>query len=335
MANGVYWVGADNNIYTKVAGQTGVKNVGPLGVANPSNFGGLQEIADPNAPAQGTTTTYTNGSGGGSGTGPADLSSYDQSIDSTNAQINNLGPSLNNLLSGANDTYQSTINGLDQSKATADQNYGLSKTSDAQDYNTAKNTIRTNTGSTINGIDSLLGSRGGGGQAAGDYAALLAGKAGTGQLTDAGTSFGKNEQGLDTGYNNFLTGYNTNKTNAGLQRDADISNATANIQVQKANLLQSLAGIINQRTAASGGTGTAASQTYADQAKALLASAAAIGAPKSVAPVTPTTYTAPSLLSYTTNPTTVAQGGTSSGATDTSTPFYTSLLNRGNQLQAA
>lgn len=333
MAQGVYWVGADNNIYTKAAGQNGVANVGPLGVTNPKNFTGLTEIADPNAPQQ--TTTYTNGTGGsGSGTAPADLSSYDQSIDATNDQINNLTPTLNNDISGANDAYQTTVNSLLQGKATADQNYNLDKTNDAQGYVTNKNAIRTSTGQTINGIDSLLGSHGGGGQSAGDYAALLAGKAGTGQLTDAGKTFGTNEQGLDTNKNAFDTGYTTNMTNAGLQKTSDINKATADIQTQKANLLQTLASLINQRTSASGGTGTAASQPYVDEANSLLSSASAIGAPQSVAPITPTTYTAPPLTSYTTNPTTVAVGGTSPAA-DSSQPFYTTLLNRGKQLQAA
>jgi hypothetical protein len=48
-AQGVYWVGADNNIYTKSSGQTGVKNIGPLGVAALPQ--GLSQISDPNPPA--------------------------------------------------------------------------------------------------------------------------------------------------------------------------------------------------------------------------------------------------------------------------------------------
>ncbi len=336
-AQGVYWIGQDNNIYTKVAGQNGVRNVGPLGVTNPNNFSGLTEITDPALPQQSTTYSGGSGSGGSSGGGSAtpDLSSYDQSIDATNAQINDLTPTLNNAITGANNNYQGTMNTLLQGKANADQTYKQNKTQDAQDYVTNKNAIRTNTGSTINGIDTLIGSHGGGGQAAGDYAALLAAKAGTGQLTGAGTTFGKNEQGLDTGYNNYVTGYNTNVTNAGLQRDSDINAAKANIDTQKANLLQTLASLINERTAASGGKGTAASQPYADEAKSLLGEAATIGAPKAVAPITPTTYTAPSLASYTTNPTTVTAGGSSGAAADSTQPFYATLFNRDKQLQAA
>lgn len=335
MAQGVYWIGQDNNIYIKAAGQNGVKNVGPLGVTNLKNFSGLQEIADPSAPVQGTT--YTNGSGGGGSgsSGPADLSSFDQGIDATNSQINNLTPTLNNEIGGANDAYQTTVNSLLQGKATADNTYKQNKTQDSQEYSTNKNAIRTNTGQTINGIDTVLGEHGGAGQSAGDYAALLAGKAGTGQLNNAGTTFGKNEQGLDTNYNGFMTGFNTNMTNAGLQKESDINKATANMQVQKANLLQGLASLINQRTSAAGGKGTAASQPYVNEANSLLTSASAIGAPRAVAPITPTTYTPPTLASYTTNPTAVSVGGAPSGATDTSQPFYTTLLNRDKTLQAA
>lgn len=334
---GVYWIGGDNNIYTKVAGQNGVKNVGPLGVTNLNNFAGLTEINDPSAPAPTTSITTDNGTGSGSGSGSgssrADLSSYDQSIDATNAQLNDLPLSLTSLLGGADANYQTTVNGLTTAKATADRNYNTNKTSDAVDYNGAKNTIRTNTGATINGIDSVIGSRGGGGQTAGDYAALLAGKAGTAQLGGAGTNFGKNEQALDTGYNDFLGGYDTNMKNAGLQHDADVNGAQAKINTQKATLLQSLATLINERTAASGGSGTAASQPYVDQAKQLLASAAALGVPKTVAPVNPVAYTPPALSTYTTNPTKVTPGG--NAATDTTQPFYAALLNRDKQLQAA
>jgi hypothetical protein len=337
-AQGVYWIGGDNNIYTKVAGQNGVKNVGPLGVTNPKNFSGLQEIADPSAPAAGTnSSTYTNSGGGGggsgSGSGNGDLSSYNQAIDATNAQINNLDPALNGAITDANNGYQTTVNQLLQGKTNADKTYSTNKTTDAQDFVGAKSTIRANTGSTINGIDSVLGSHGGGGQEAGNYAALLAGKAGTSQLTGASTNFGKNEQNLDTNYNDYLTGYNNNMTNASLQKDSEIKKATASIYTQKANLLQNLASLINERTSASGGSGTAASQPYADQAKDLLTKASTIGAPTSVAAVTPTTYTPPSLTSYTTNPTTVTAGGTA--ATDTTQPFYNTLLNRDKKLQAA
>lgn len=326
----VYWIGADGNGYVK--GASGVQNYGKVSGSNANGFdaahGSVQakQIADPNPPS----TVVSSG-----GAGAGDVSSYDQSIEGTNAQINNLTPTLNNLLQGAYNSYQQTINNLDQSKASADQTYGLNKTSNAQDYNGAKNSIRTNTGNTIRGIDTMLGSRGGGGQAAGDYAALLAGKAGTGQLNDAGTNFGKNEQGLDTNYNNFLNGYNTNVNSAGLQRDSDINSAQATIKTQKANLLQQLAGLINERTSVAGGSGVAASQPYAEQAKGLLTEAAAIGAPRVVPQQTPLTYTAPSLASYTTNPTAVAFGGGGTGATDTTTPFYTTLLNRNKQLQAA
>jgi hypothetical protein len=317
----VYWVGADGNTYVKSAGVKGVQNYGKLAAG--STISGSQKIDDPNPPANSNNSTTYDASAANNP--PADLSSYDQAINATNDQINNLTPSYNNLLSGANDAYQQTLNTLNQDKATADSQYGLNKTNDRQGYATDKNAIRTNTGHTINGIDSLLGERGAGGQAAGAYAGLLASRAGTGQLTAAGTTFAKNEQGLDTNYNNFLHGYDTNVKNADLTKTAAIKNAQANIDTQKANLLQSLASLVNQRTSAAGGKGTAASQPYVDQAKGLLASAASEGAPMSVAPITPTTYTAPSLLSYTTNPTTVSAGG--NAATDTQGSFAPALLN--------
>jgi len=319
----VYWIGQNGNTYVKTV--RGVEDYGKL--PGGSTIAGASQIDDPSAPANGSTFTGGGGSGGGN------TSSYDQAIDSTNAQINNLTPVLDSAVQNADNAFQTTTNNLLTGKVSADKTYNDNKTSDAQDFNGAKSTIRANTGSTINGIDTILGAHGGGGQAAGGYAALLAGKAGTRQLNDAGTNFGKNEQSLDTGYHNFVDAYDTNVKNAGLQHESDVNTAKASIQTQKANLLQSLASLINERTAATGGSGTAASQPYADEAKSLLTSSALLGAPKTVAPVVPTTYTPPPISSYTTNPTNVTVGG--NGATDTSTPFYTTLLNRDKQLQAA
>lgn len=328
MAQGVYWIGSDNNIYTKVAGQNGVKNVGPNGITNPKTFNGLTLIDNPSAPAQTTALQSTDGTGSA-----ADIASYDQAINSTNAQLDNLSPEYNNLLQGAANRYQTTINSLEAAKANTDKTYRTNKDTNAQDYVKGKSTIRANTGSAISGIDSVLGSRGGGGQAAGDYATLLASRAGTNQLNEAGTTFGKNEQSLDTGYNDFTTAYNSNKTNAELQKEADQNAATADIQQRRASILQSLADLFGRKTAAAGGNAVAASQPYLNEANSLLASSTRLSAPKPVAAQTPLTYTPPSLASYTTNPTTVTAGG--NGATDTSVPFWTTLLNRDKQLRAA
>lgn len=315
-----YWIGTDGHTYVRAAGVNGVQDYGIL--PKGSTIAGAQQIDDPVNPTRPA-------SGGG-----VDTQGFNQTIDATQAQINDLTPAYNSLLTSAGNTYQSTINDLGQRRAEADKVYGDNKTSSAREYNTAKNVIRTNTGNTIRGIDTMIGSHGGGGQSAGDYAALLAGKAGTSQLGDAGVNFGKNEQSLDTAHANFITGYNTNVTNAGLQRDADVNAANANIQTQKANLLQRLATLFNERAAASGRSGVAESQPLIDESKRLLSSAAAVGAPRVIPAQTPSVYTPPALDSYTTNPTAVTQGG-NSAANDTVQPFYATLFNRGKQLQAA
>ncbi len=280
--------------------------------------------------------------GGGSGAASAgggaatDLSSYDQGIDATNAQINGIDPSTNNAIGTAENNYQTLINQLTQAKAQTDQQYNTGKTTNSQDYVTAKNTINTNTGQTIGGISRLLGSRGAGGQSAGDYAALVAAGQGTQQRAGAGQTFGKNQQSLDQNYGTFINGYNQNVTNAGLQKENDVKSIRASAATNKANLLQSLATLINQRTSAAGGSGVAKSQPYVEQAKALLGEATSLSKPTPVAAQTPLTYTAPSLASYISNPTNVAVGDSGgSAATDTGSTFLSALLNRNKKLQTA
>lgn len=275
------------------------------------------------------------GSGGTTTGNGADLSAYDQSITGTNQQLNNLTPQLNNLLQGVYNSYQDTLNGLNQTKATTDQQYNTTKTQNSQDYVSGKNAINTNTGNTISGIDRLAGAHGAGGQSAVNYAALLAGKAGTQQRAGAANTFGRNEQNLDQGYGNFMNNYNQNLTTAGQQRDQGENSVRSQIATSRANLLQSLASLVNQRTAAAGGSGTAASQPYINQATQAMNEATSYGTPRPVAAMTPLTYTAPSLDHYTVNPTAISAGQNNSAATDSAIPFLQTLLGRDKQLQGA
>lgn len=321
----VYWIGANGNTYVKAAGSNGVQDYGKLPTG--SNIAGATQINDPSAPASGPAAS-------GSGNG-ADLSSYNQGIDATNAQINALDPQLNTVLGTVGNNFQTTLNNLNQDKATTEDTYTKNKTADAQDFVGAKNTIGTNTGATINTIGSVLGARGAGGQSAGDYATLVAAGQGGQQRAAAGTNFGKNEQSLDTSINTYRTGYDTNVKNATLQKENDENAARASTATAKANLLQQLATLINQRTSASGGSGTAGSQPYIDQAKGLLATAGTLATPTPVAPVTPTVYQAPTLASYTTSPTAVAPSATGGAAQEAALPFLSTLLGRNKQLALA
>jgi hypothetical protein len=287
--------------------------------------------ANTNTPATGSGST-TDGTATSSTGNGANLSSYDQGIDTTNAEINDLTPTYNNDLASIANSYQTTMNNLNQQNALTKQSYNTAKTQDARGYVTTKNAINTNTGNTISSVDRLLGARGAGGESAGDYAALLAGKQGTGQRAQAGLTFGQNEQGLDTNYNNTENAYTMDTRNADLQRTQAVNAAQAKFDTNKANLLTALATLTNERTAAAGGTGVAASQPDVEQAKALMAAAAALGNPQPVAARAPVTYTPPALASYTANPSTVALATRpgASAATDSVAPYAFLLNNRQN-----
>jgi hypothetical protein len=270
---------------------------------------------------------------GSTATPPADLSGYDQSIGTYNSQLDSLTPSLNNAIGGVNNQYQTTLNGLNQNKAQTDQVYGQNKVSNQQDWVGNKNVIKTNTGNTIGSISRLAGTRGASGQSAVDYARLLAAGQGTQQLSGASNTFAKNQQALDQNYGQYTNAYNENVKNAGLERDNGENQAKASNLSSRASLLQSLAGIVNQRTAASGGHGTDASQPYVSQAQQALAEASRLSAPRPVAAQSNLTYTAPQLASYTANPTTPVAGGEAGAQADTVTPYLSALLGRDKQLQ--
>lgn len=337
------YVGNDGGVNTaklKADIASGVYSGQGSGIASRSASG--QELAYNSAvkAIQGLVGTYQTAPAAATSSGkadaPADLSSYDQGIDATNAQINGLDPQLANAIGTAENNYTTTINKLANDKSIADRNYGTAKTTDAQDFVGSKNTINTNTGNTISTINRVLGSRGAGGQSAGKFAGLVAAGAGSQQRAGAATTFGKNEQSLDTNYGDFNAAYKTNVDSAGAQKENDANAARASSFTTKASLLQQLATLINQRTAASGGSGTDASQPLVEQAKSLLAQATQLGTPKPVAAQTPLAYTPPSLSSYTTNPTAVTPAGArTSAATDTVVPYLSLLANRDKQLQTA
>lgn len=255
----------------------------------------------------------------------AAIAQYSQAINNTQAAINRLPTQLNSGNSAIDASFQNAINALLLSKNQANNSYTGAKQTAATDYVGAKNTIGANAGTTLAGIQRLLGSRGAGGGSAYTIAAPQAvTRAATLQRNDAGNTFGANNQSLDTNWNNFLTDYNNQVSGAGNQRDQQKSTLEQNIDTNRASLLQSIASLAAQKDQAAGGTGVGASQPYLDQANAILDKTANY----TVAPINYTTsaYKAPSLSSYITTPTTPSYNG-QAPANDYFSPYLAGLLN--------
>jgi len=283
----------------------------------------------------GASTTNSNypvqqASGAGVGATAPDVSGYDQSIGNTNAALGRLGSQLNSGNQAIDASYQNAVNQLLLNKNQSTAAYNTNKQQTAQDYVGAKNTIGANAGQSLEGILRLLGSRGAGGSSAYNISAPGAvTREATLQRADASNTFGHNQQSLDTNYNNYLTGYNNALSSATNQRDQQKQENQAKIDNSRASLLQSLAQLQGQRSAALGGSPTGAAQPYLDQANAILNSLSNY----TTKPITYDTqaYTAPTLATYTTNPNAAPVLGGGTAGTDYVSPYLAPLL--GKRLQ--
>lgn len=342
----VYWVGADNNVYLKSA--SGVQNlgsvVGGLGSAgnynlSPSGFESntlgqsiqAQQIADPNPPAPavpgadaGSSSTIIPGVND-----PATIAGYGQAITDTQQSINELPTQLqgseNQIADAYNTAYQTLLGQGNEAAST----YGANTTANQQGYVTNKNTIGTNAGQSLNGLERLLGSRGAGGSSAATIAAPQAvAEEATQQRAGAGQAYGATQNGLDTSYGQYKIQNANDIASIGKQEQDQNNAAVAAMNSTKAGLLQQLATLSAQKAAAQGGNPTAAAQPFLTQAANYLSSAATLGL--NVAPLNynTTAYTAPAATSYTTNPfATPSTSNPNAGITaSTTAPALTPLL---------
>ena len=273
------------------------------------------------------STTGTTGSSG-TATAPVDTAAYDQAIANTQAAINNLPNQLNSGNANIDTSYQDALNQLLAGKNQANSAYTTNKGQDATQYVAGKNTIGANAGNSLNGLLRLLGSRGAGGSSAATITAPGAvAQQATIQRGDLGNTFATNESGLDTNWNNYLTGYNNQVSSAGSQRDQQKQQLQASVNTNQASLLQSIATLAAQKSQAAGGDGVAAAQPYLDQANSLLSSAATN---PTFAPISYQTqaYQSPNLASYTTNPNAAPTFNGSTASTDYVSPYLSALVGK-------
>ena len=254
---------------------------------------------------------------------------FDQSINNTQAGINRLGTERDSSYSTVDASWQDALNQLLLGKNQANETYTGNKKTAATDYVGAKNTITSQAGSSLTGLLRLLGSRGaGGGTAYRTTAPGAVARDATIKRTDAGNTFGANNQALDTNWNTYLTDYNNQVSSANAQRERERGNINNAIETRRATLLQTLAQLQAQRATAAGGNPVAAAQPYLDQANNVLNSVANYR----VNPITYQTqaYKAPELSSYSFNPTTPTYQGQRQ-ANDYTSPYLAALLGKKQQ----
>lgn len=264
---------------------------------------------------------------------PVDTSEYDQSIANTQDAINRLPTTLNSGNSAIDASYTDAINQLLGAKNSATQTYNANKLQTGQDFVTAKNTIGSNAGTELSGIERLLGSKGAGGSSAATIAAPDAvARQATLQRNDATGTYGDNEQTLDQNFGNYITGYNNSVASAGSQRDQQKQQEEQSVDTNRATLLQSLATLFGQKASATGGNATAAAQPYLDQANSVLDNLSNF----TTAPISynTTPYAAPALSTYTTTPNSAPTTANVTAGSDYVSPFLATLLGK-QKLQTA
>lgn len=249
------------------------------------------------APAVSNSPSYTVGVND-----PATLAAYDQQIQQYNQAIQGLPTQLqgsDNQIQGA---YQSALQQLQGQANQAQSTYNTATTGNSQNYVTNKDTIGSNAGQSLNGLERLLGSRGAGGSSAALFSAPLAvAQQATAQRAGAGQNYGQNQSGLDTSYGNYQLQNQNDLSGIASQRDQNLNSAQQQIASTQAGLLQQLATLSAQQAAAKGGDPTSAAAPYLSQAQNYLSSANQLGLKTFVPSYNTTAYSAPTAASYTPN----------------------------------
>ncbi len=234
---------------------------------------------------------------------PATIAGYTQAIGDTNAALGNLPTQLqgseNNIQNNYNTAYQQLLGQLNS----ANQAYGQNTTANKQSYVTNKNTIGTNAGQNLTGIERLLASRGAGGSSAALFGAPQAvGTEATQQRGGAGQTYGANQNALDTSIGTYREQNQNNVNSIGTQEGNQTNAAEEAINQTRGGLLQQLATLSAQKAAASGANPTTAAAPYLASANSALSAAANLGL--NVAPLNynTTAYAAPSASTYVPNP---------------------------------
>lgn len=306
-----------------------------LGTAN-----ALYDVGKAALAQGGGAAAPTTGGGGGGAAAPAApvidhnlIAQYDQGIGNLNAAVGRLPGQLSSGNSTIDSSYTNAINQLLGAKNIANQGYTTNKNQTGADYVTSKNTIGANAGSSLNGLLRLLGSHGAGGSSAATISAPGAvARQATQQRADVGSTFGRNNQTLDTNWNNYVTENNNQVNSAGSQRDNQKSELQRSIDSNKASLLQQLAQLSGQRAQAAGGNATGAAQPYLDQANAVLDRSSNY----TTAPINYQTqaYQAPDLAKYTFNSNSAPTVQGQSPSNDYYSPYLQALLGKKQQVAA-
>jgi hypothetical protein len=255
---GVYWVGADGNVYLKGAGGNGasVTNLGLSGNVKQSQLGGAYEINDPNPPKSPTAALTSSSSGTGYTDETSDIASNQAGLNALGAGLTTENNSINSKIGGIDALYAGDL-------GTAKNNYTTESQANTDDLQSNKEVALQNAVQGRQGLYGTLASLG----ALNGTGLVLANnavaKGANEDLATAANNFSTNKDSLDTAYNT----YTTEEQNA--KKQADDAAATDLTQAKNSSLRtqqQYLSAIANDYTKEGN---TAQAKNYFAQANAL------------------------------------------------------------------
>jgi hypothetical protein len=251
-----------------------------------------------------TSSAASGGTGSTATANPAAGAMYDQQAQSYEAQLANLDPALAQTLSDISSGYNKAVTGQNQAFSDATQNYNTTKANDQSNEQTLLDNISTQTRNAGNSIQRLLGMAGSGNSSAAQVAApYYVNREGANANKQAETTFGQNQQALDTSFNRATRDNQTALDNLAQQQFASQQQARQSNANDRASLLQNIIGALGNKGNALAETGAQVSGELAPwvgQLNNAVQSAAGFTG-KYQAPVfqtNPQVYQAPSLASY-------------------------------------
>lgn len=316
------------------ASSPGVQSIYPGIQQNSQGLYGYNLNSQPKAQSNpgGTTPTGTQSASGTFSGGAAPAVNPNQfQIDQVNNSLGRLPTQLQIAQGNIQGQYGTNLNELNSGETAAKGQYQQGSNQNTQNYVANKNTISGNASSGLHSLLRLLGLHGAGGssdysQAAPQAIATQAAQ----QRSGAGQTFGQNQQGLDTNWNNYESGVGQSKQKLNDWLSTQLNSAQSQSDTARSGLLQSLAGLQSSQSLA---------QPYIDQSNGLLNDV------DQLAKLNPTydgkapTYTAPNVASYQVNPLAPIQqnGGAGSALDSVTSPFWSLLQDKTknpNQLSA-